>query len=131
MEKMKKSEEEWRRELSPEQYIILREKGTERAFTGEYVDEKRRGVYRCAGCGMELFSSDAKYDSRSGWPSFVRPISGNVRTRPDNTLFMTRTEVHCRRCGGHLGHVFDDGPPPTGQRWCMNGVAMKFVPARG
>ena len=124
-----KSDAEWRRILSPAQYRVLRQQGTERAGSSPLNEEKRRGTFVCAGCELPVFRSQDKFESGTGWPSFVRPISGNVGTRPDNTLFMTRTEVHCRRCGGHLGHVFDDGPPPTGQRWCMNGIAMKFVPA--
>jgi len=122
--------EQWRRRLTPEQFRVLRQQGTERAGSSPLNDEHRRGAFHCAGCDLPVFRSQDKFDSGTGWPSFVRPIRGNVRTRPDNTLFMTRTEVHCRRCGGHLGHVFDDGPPPTGQRWCMNGVALRFVPAR-
>ena len=123
--------DQWRRRLSPEQYRVLREQGTERSGSSPLDREHRRGTFHCAGCGLPVFRSQDKFDSGTGWPSFVRPIRGNVGTRPDNTLFMTRTEVHCRRCGGHLGHVFDDGPPPTGRRWCMNGVALRFVPARG
>lgn len=122
--------EQWRRRLSPAQYRVLRQAGTERAGSSPLNREHRHGTFLCAGCDLPVFRSQDKFESGTGWPSFVRPIRGNVRTRPDNTLFMTRTEVHCRRCGGHLGHVFDDGPPPTGQRWCMNGIAMKFVPAR-
>lgn len=122
--------EQWRRRLSPEQFRVLRQQGTERAGTSALNREHRTGTYSCAGCNLPVYRSQDKFESGTGWPSFVRPIRGNVRTRPDNTLFMRRTEVHCRRCGGHLGHVFDDGPPPTGQRWCMNGVALKFAPAR-
>jgi peptide-methionine (R)-S-oxide reductase len=122
--------DQWRSRLTSEQYRVLRQAGTERAGSSPLDDEHRRGTFLCAGCDLPVFRSQDKFDSGTGWPSFIRPISGNVRTKPDNTLFMTRTEVHCRRCGGHLGHVFDDGPPPTGQRWCMNGVAMKFAPAR-
>jgi len=122
--------EQWRARLSPAQFRVLRQQGTERAGWSPLNDEHRRGTFHCAGCNLPLFRSQDKFESGTGWPSFVRPIRGNVGTRPDNTLFMSRTEVHCRRCGGHLGHVFDDGPPPTGQRWCMNGVAMNFVPAR-
>ena len=123
------SDEEWRRRLTPEQYQVLRKHGTERAGTSPLDREKRAGTFVCAGCDLPLFASDTKFDSRTGWPSFWQPIEGAVRTREDNSWFMTRTEVHCRRCGGHLGHVFDDGPPPTGQRYCMNGVAMRFEPA--
>jgi peptide-methionine (R)-S-oxide reductase len=127
MEKLKKSDAEWQQELTPEQYEVLRHKGTERAFTGAYWDEKSDGVYRCAGCGQELFSSDTKFDSGTGWPSFWAPIDPtHVGTTVDRSFFQTRTEVHCARCGGHLGHVFPDGPPPTGQRYCMNGVSLKF-----
>ncbi len=130
MEKVEKSEQEWRTELSPEEYSVLREKGTERAFTGTYWDNKGDGVYRCKGCGTELFTSDAKFDSGTGWPSFYAPADQeNVETAEDRSFFMKRTEVHCARCGGHLGHVFEDGPKPTGLRYCMNGVAMKFRPA--
>ena len=117
---------EWRRRLNPRQYAVLRRAETERPGSSPLDREHRRGTFHCAGCGHPLFSSAAKFDSGTGWPSFVRPIRGNVGTRPDNTLFMTRTEVHCRRCGGHLGHVFNDGPRPTGLRYCMNGVAMTF-----
>ena len=120
---------EWRARLSPAQYAVLREGSTERARSSPLNAEKRRGTYRCAGCALPLFQSRAKFESGTGWPSFTMPIRGATRTRPDRGLFGTRTEVHCRRCGGHLGHVFDDGPPPTGQRWCMNGVAMEFVPS--
>ena len=128
MEKVKKSEAEWRAELSPEEYHVLREKGTERAFTGEYWDNKEDGVYRCRACGNELFSSDTKFDSGTGWPSFFDPMESDaVETRPDNSLFMRRTEVLCARCGSHLGHVFPDGPPPTGERHCLNSVALSFT----
>jgi peptide-methionine (R)-S-oxide reductase len=123
------TEAEWRARLSPEAFAVLREEATERAGSSPLDREKRAGVFYCAGCDLPLFSSDAKYDSGTGWPSFWQPLPDAVRTRPDRGLFGTRTEVHCRRCGGHLGHVFDDGPKPTGKRYCMNGVAMAFVPA--
>jgi peptide-methionine (R)-S-oxide reductase len=125
------SDEEWRRRLTPEQYYVLREHGTERAGTSPLNGEKRAGTYHCAGCDLPLFSSETKYESGTGWPSFWAPLEGAIGTSEDRTLFMTRTEVHCRRCGGHLGHVFEDGPPPTGLRYCMNGVALKLVPADG
>ena len=125
---VEKSDAEWRKELSPEQYQVLRKHGTERAGTSALDREKRQGVFECAGCGAKLFESDAKFDSGTGWPSFFKPIEGAVGTTTDRSFFMTRTEVHCAQCGGHLGHVFPDGPAPTGQRYCMNGVAMKFAP---
>ena len=121
-----KSDEEWRAELSQAQYLVLRKHHTERPFTSPYLGEHRAGLYHCAGCNLALYDARQKYDSRTGWPSFKKALANAVRTRPDNTLFMTRTEVHCRRCGGHLGHVFDDGPPPTGKRHCINGVALVF-----
>jgi peptide-methionine (R)-S-oxide reductase len=129
MEKVEKTEAEWREELTPEQYKILREKGTERAFTGAYWDSKDDGVYRCAGCGQALFRSDTKYDSGTGWPSFYEALDPEaVETAPDSSFFMRRTEVMCARCGGHLGHVFDDGPEPTGKRFCINGCALDLDP---
>ncbi len=122
-----KPEEEWKRILPPERYDILRRKGTERPFTGKLLNNKRTGVYRCAGCGQPLFSSDTKFDSGSGWPSFYAPISEeSVEERTDRTLFMSRTEVLCSRCGGHLGHVFKDGPKPTGMRYCINSDSLDF-----
>ena len=122
------SEEEWRSQLTPQQFAVLRKHGTERAGTSALDQEKRHGTFVCAGCGQKLFASETKYDSGSGWPSFYAPLDGAVDTSEDRSLFMTRTEVHCSRCGGHLGHVFPDGPRPTGQRYCMNGVAMGFTP---
>lgn len=123
-----KSEEEWRRALTPEQYYVLREHGTERAGTCALLHEKRSGAFTCAGCGNVLFKSGPKFESGTGWPSFFAPVEGAVGESVDRSHFMTRTEVHCRRCGGHLGHVFEDGPPPTGLRYCINGVALDFVP---
>jgi len=124
-----KTDAEWKRQLTPAQYYVLREHGTERAGTSPLDHEKRKGAFHCAGCDLPLFSSATKYDSGTGWPSFWQPLPNAVGTSTDNTLFMTRTEVHCRRCGGHLGHVFEDGPAPTGLRYCMNGVAMTFKAA--
>lgn len=130
MTKIAKSDAEWRQELTPEQYHVLREKGTERAFTGVYWDDHNPGVYRCAACGNELFRSDAKFDSGTGWPSFTQPIDeAQVGTETDRTFFMTRTEVHCSSCGGHLGHIFPDGPRPTGLRYCINSAALTLDPA--
>jgi peptide-methionine (R)-S-oxide reductase len=125
--KVERSEAEWRQVLSPEQYHILREKGTERAFTGEYAHTKEPGEYRCAGCGKLLFRSDEKFESGSGWPSFWAPAEGDaVETELDRSYGMLRTEVKCSDCGGHLGHVFDDGPNPTGLRYCINSAALRF-----
>ena len=123
-----KSKDEWKKLLTPDQYHILREKGTEPAFSGKYDRHHEHGVYRCAACGLDLYRSEDKYDSGTGWPSFTAPIAAeNVGTRPDNSFFSNRTEVLCPRCGGHLGHVFDDGPKPTGKRYCMNSAALLFV----
>ncbi len=124
------NDEEWRKTLTPEQFRVLRQHATERPGTSPLNDEKRPGVFLCAGCGQELFASDTKYESGSGWPSFWAPLEGKVGTTIDRKLLMTRTEVHCSRCQGHLGHVFEDGPRPTGLRYCMNGAAMQFVPAK-
>jgi peptide-methionine (R)-S-oxide reductase len=127
MSDVQKTEEQWRAELTPDQYEVLRRKGTERPGTGEYVHNHDDGTYRCAGCGAVLFDSSTKFDSGTGWPSFTEPaVAEAVELHSDTTHGMVRTEVTCRRCGGHLGHVFDDGPGPTGQRWCMNSVALKF-----
>jgi peptide-methionine (R)-S-oxide reductase len=125
---MSKTDAEWCASLTPEQYHVLREHGTERAGTSPLNAEKRGGTFVCAGCGQPLFSSAAKYESGTGWPSFSAPLAAAVDTSTDTSLFMARTEVHCTSCGGHLGHVFPDGPRPTGQRYCMNGVALTFKP---
>lgn len=125
--KVKRSDEEWKKILTPEQYRVLREKGTERAFTGEYWNHFEKGVYKCAGCGAELFSSDTKFDSHCGWPSYFKPLAGDrVIYKEDRSFGMVRTEVLCAKCGGHLGHVFDDGPEPTGLRYCINSVSIVF-----
>jgi peptide-methionine (R)-S-oxide reductase len=124
-----KTEAEWRGILTDAQYSVLREEATERAFTSPLNEEKRKGVFHCAGCDLPAYSSEAKYDSGTGWPSFWESLPDAVGTKEDNSLFATRTEVHCRRCGGHFGHIFDDGPPPTGKRHCLNGLALAFKPA--
>lgn len=130
-DKIAKSEDEWRQQLSPEQFAVCRKKGTERAFTGEYWDNHEPGTYRCVGCGTPLFSSEAKYESGTGWPSFYEPIDPqNVETEEDRALFMQRTEVHCAVCDSHLGHVFSDGPRPTGLRYCLNSVSLNFEPKK-
>jgi peptide-methionine (R)-S-oxide reductase len=125
-----KTEDEWRAALNPEQFQVLRKHGTERAGTSPLNKEHRAGVFRCAGCGLELFKSDSKFESGTGWPSFFVPVENAVETTTDRSFGMTRTEVHCARCKGHLGHVFEDGPPPTGLRYCMNGVSLAFEPEK-
>jgi peptide-methionine (R)-S-oxide reductase len=127
-DRVTKDESEWKQLLTPEQFRVLRKHGTERAGTSPLNNEHRKGVFHCAACGQPLFASDAKFDSGTGWPSFFQPLENAIETSTDRSFFTTRTEVHCRRCAGHLGHVFEDGPAPTGLRYCMNGVAMTFEP---
>jgi peptide-methionine (R)-S-oxide reductase len=124
-----KTEEEWRRILTPEQFMVLRKHATERPGSCALLQEKRAGTFTCAGCGQPLFKAERKFESGTGWPSFFAPLEGSIGTSEDDSFFMKRTEVHCSRCGGHLGHVFPDGPPPTGLRYCINGVALNFEPA--
>ena len=126
---VERSPADWQKRLGPARFRILREEGTERAYTSPLLDEHRKGIFACAGCALPLFSSGAKYDSGTGWPSFWKALPNSVAYRRDSTLGMVRTEEHCRRCGGHLGHVFDDGPPPTGKRHCINGLSLTFKPA--
>ncbi|HEY9811702.1 MAG TPA: peptide-methionine (R)-S-oxide reductase MsrB [Halomicronema sp.] len=122
-----KTDEEWRKTLTKPQFEVLRQHGTERAYTSELDKQYGKGIYTCAGCDLPLFSSETKFNSGTGWPSFYEPLEGATGTSVDNSFFVTRVEVHCHRCGGHLGHVFDDGPAPTGKRYCMNGIALKFI----
>ena len=126
---VQKTEDEWRKALTPAQFDVLRQEGTERPGSSPLLEEHRKGVFACAGCAQPVYSSETKFDSGTGWPSFWAAVEGGVGTQEDNSLFMTRTEVHCARCGGHLGHIFDDGPKPTGKRHCINGVALTFQPA--
>ena len=129
MDKIKKTDAEWQKQLTPEQYHVTRQKGTERAGTGKYANNHADGIYNCVCCGTPLFDSKTKFESGTGWPSFYQPLPNAVLTSTDSSMGIDRTEVHCRRCGGHLGHVFDDGPPPTGLRYCMDGLALTFTPA--
>lgn len=126
---IERTPDEWKALLTENQYLILREEKTERPYTSDLLKENRKGTYHCAGCDLAVYPSDTKYESGTGWPSFWASIENAVRTKPDNTLFTARTEVHCRRCGGHFGHIFDDGPEPTGKRHCLNGLALTFKPA--
>jgi peptide-methionine (R)-S-oxide reductase len=126
---VEKSEAEWRKQLTPQQFDVLRKEGTERPYSSPLNNEHRKGTFACLGCDQKLYSSDTKFESGTGWPSFYQPLPNAIGTHVDTTFLMKRTEVHCARCGGHLGHVFDDGPPPTGLRYCMNGVALTFAPA--
>ncbi len=127
IEKINKTADEWRKVLTPEQFYVLREEGTERPFTSPFNDNKKKGRYVCAGCELPVFTSEMKFDSGTGWPSFFTSIEGSLETKKDYMLLLPRTEYHCARCGGHHGHIFKDGPPPTGQRWCNNGIALKFI----